>query len=172
MLSLQDSLRSSTHEGNTRVTHATRRKSASVEIQGQEELSLWDALHHSTHMGRWCQREILRPTRDFLQTHLQEPDFFGSRVTSFWRDLSHHFKTPTWNFYQEVYEQKWYRKGLLIALLEESHEEYLQVSLQADSALTHFHKQNASGTQKIKMTARKGRWAISPDSCASHPLHF
>ncbi len=29
-----------------------------------------------------------------------------------------------------------------------------------------------SGTLKIKMAARKGRWAISPDSRVSHPLHF
>jgi hypothetical protein len=29
----------------------------------------------------------------------------------------------------------------------------------------------ASGTLKNKMLQEKGRWAISPDSCASHPLH-
>ncbi len=98
--------------------------------------------------------------------------FFGSQVTSFWQDPSCHFETPTWKFYQEVYKQKWYRKGLLMALLEESHEEYLQASLQADSALMHRHEKNASGTQMIKMTMRKGRWAISPNSRASHPLHF
>ncbi len=87
---------------------------------------------------------------------------------SFWRDPSCQFETPTWNFYQEVYQQKWYRKRILIALLEESREEYLQASLQADSALMRHHEQNASGTQKIKMTTRKGHWAISPDSRASH----
>ncbi len=59
---------------------------------------------------------------------------------SFWRDPFCHIKTPTWNFYKGVYKQKWYQKGLLIALLEESHEEYLQVSLQADSALTRCHE--------------------------------
>ncbi len=98
--------------------------------------------------------------------------YFGSRVTGFWRDPSCHFKTPTWNFYQEVYKQKWYWKGLPVPLLEESHKEYLQVSLQADSTMMRCHEQNASGTQKIKITARKGRWAISPNSRASHPLHF
>jgi hypothetical protein len=60
------------------------------------------------------------------------------------------------NFYKEIYKQKWYRKGLLIALLEESHEEYLQASLQADSALTRCHEKRASGTLKNKKTARKG----------------
>ncbi len=51
---------------------------------------------------------------------------FGSQVTRFWRDTSCHIKTPTRNFQEEIYKRKWYRKGLLITLLEESHEEYLQ----------------------------------------------
>ncbi len=154
------------------MTHASRRNTASVEIQGQEVLSLQDALRCSTHLSiRWPHRKIFRPTRDFLQTHLQEPDFFlGSRVTRFWIDSSCLIKTPMWNFYGEIYKEKWYQKGLLIALLEESRQEYLQVSLQADSALTYHHEQKASGTLKIKMTTRKGCWAISPNSRASHPL--
>ncbi len=48
-----------------------------MEIQGQEVLSLWDALCRSTHLSiRWHHHKILRPTRDFQQTHLQEPEFF------------------------------------------------------------------------------------------------
>ncbi len=76
MLSLWDSLWSSTHKGNsTRVTHASKRNSASVEIQGQEVLSLQDALHYSTHLNiRWGHCKNRHPTRDFLQTYLQEPD--------------------------------------------------------------------------------------------------
>jgi hypothetical protein len=74
--------------------------------------------------------------------HLQEPEIFlGSRVASFSRDPSRHIKTPTYILYKEVYERKWYWKGLLIVLLEESHKEYLQVSLQADSTLTGRHEQ-------------------------------
>ncbi len=65
------------HEGSTRVTHAYRRNSSSVETQGQEELSLRDALCRSTHLNiRWHHRKILRPTRNFLQMHLQEPELF------------------------------------------------------------------------------------------------
>ncbi len=76
VLSLWDSLRSSTHEGSTRVTHVSRRNSASVKLQGQEVLFLQDALRCSTHLNiRWCHCKILRPTRNFLQTHLQEPEF-------------------------------------------------------------------------------------------------
>ncbi len=50
-------------------------------------LSLQDTLRCSTHLSiRWCHREILLPTCDFLQMHLQEPDFFGSQVMHFLRD--------------------------------------------------------------------------------------
>ncbi len=59
----------------------------------------------------------------------------------FWGDPSCHIETPTCILYKEVYKQKWYRKGLIIALFEESHKEYLQVSLQAYSALTRHHEQ-------------------------------
>ncbi len=55
-----------------------------MEIQRQEVLSLRDALCCSTHPSiRWRHCKILRPTRDFLQMHLQEQDFFGSQVTHF-----------------------------------------------------------------------------------------
>jgi hypothetical protein len=82
----------------------------------------------------------LSPTRNFLWMHLQEPEFFlGSQVMCFWGDLSCHIKTPTSIFYKEVYNQKWYQKGLLIAL-KESHEEYLQVSHKGYSALTWHHE--------------------------------
>ncbi len=48
-----------------------------MEIQGQEVLSLQDALRCSTPLSiRWHHRKILRPTRNFLQTHLQESDIF------------------------------------------------------------------------------------------------
>jgi hypothetical protein len=62
-------------------------------------------------------------------------------VTCFWGDPSCYIETPSYIFYEEVFEQKWYQKGLLVALLEESHKEYLQVSFQAYSALMHHHEQ-------------------------------
>ncbi len=99
-------------------------------------------------------------------------NFFGSWVMHFWRDTSHHIETPIRNFYKEIYKHKWYQKGLLMALLEESREEYLQASLQADSALTRRHEKRASGNLKNKKTTWKGCWAISPNSRTSHPLRF
>ncbi len=89
---------------------------------------------------------------------------FGSWVTSFWRDPFCHIETPTWNFYKEMYKQKWYRKGLLIALLEESHKEYLQVSLQVDSALMCCHEQKPQ--ERLR-----SRWLQERDIEQSAPTH-
>jgi hypothetical protein len=59
------------------MNHASRRNSASVEIQGQEVLSLQDALHCSTRESiRWRHCNILRSTRNLLWMHLQEPEIF------------------------------------------------------------------------------------------------
>ncbi len=72
--------------------------------------------------------------------HLKEPEIFlGSRVTCFCREPSHHIKTPTCIFYKEVYVQKWYRKGLLIAF-EEFPNKYLQVSHQGFSPIMWCHE--------------------------------
>ncbi len=126
MLSLQDSLWGSTHGGTTRVTQATLRNSASVEIQGKEVLSLRNTLRCSTHPSiRWRHRKVLRAT-SYRRTYKSQNSFFGSQVMRFVRDLSRHIETPTWNFYKEIYKQRWYQNGLLIAFLEESREEYLK----------------------------------------------
>ncbi len=64
----------------------------------KEVLSLQDTLRCSSHMStKVASLRILRPTRNFLQTHLQEPEFFFfcSRATRFVRDPSCHIKTPT-----------------------------------------------------------------------------
>ncbi len=114
-------------------------------------LSLQDALRHSTHPSiRWHHCKILCPTCKFIQMQLWEPDFFGSWVMHSWRDASCHFETPTWFFYVEIYKQKWCWKGLLIALLEESREEYLQASLKADSALTCCHEKKPQEPWRTK----------------------
>ncbi len=52
----------------------------------------------------------LRPTCNFLQTHLQEQDFFGSQVTVFSRDLSHWSIGSYVPFLQGSQMQKQYRK--------------------------------------------------------------
>ncbi len=83
---------------------------------------------------------------------------------SFWRDPSCHIETPTWNFYQEVYKRKWYRNGLLIALLEESREEYIQASLQADSALMRHHEKTPQEPWRL-------RWPQERDVEQSAPTH-
>ncbi len=69
-----------------------------------------------------------------------------------------------WNLYKEVYEWKLYQKGLIIALLEESHTEYLQVSLQADSALMCHHEQKPQEPWR-------SRWLQERDIEQSAPTH-
>ncbi len=106
----------------------------------------------------------LRPTRNFLWMHLQEPEIFlGSWVTCFWGDPSCHTETPTSIFYKEVCKQKWYQKRLLIAL-EESHEEYLHVSLQGYFALMWRHEPEPQETQS-------SRWLQEKDAEQSAPTH-
>ncbi len=112
---------------STRVTHASLRYSASMELQGKEMLSLWDT-HRSTHPSiRWRHCEILRPTRNFLQMHLQEPEFF------FWFTSDAFPKRPVSScqdsyvkFLQGHLQAKVVPKQTLIAFLEESREEYLK----------------------------------------------
>jgi hypothetical protein len=112
VLSLQDSLWSSTHRGTTRVTHATLRNSASMEFQGKEVLSLRDTLRCSTHMSsKVTSLQILRPTRNFLQTHLQEPEFFFLFTSdAFCKRPVSSYQDSYVNFYEEVYKQRWYQK--------------------------------------------------------------
>ncbi len=114
-----------------------------MEFQGQEVLSLQDALCHSTRESiSDVIEKTIRPTRNYLRAHLQEPIIFlGSRVTCFCEDPSCNIKTPMCIFNEEVYKQKWYQKGLPI-LLEEFRDEYLQVSHQGYSALTWHHEHN------------------------------
>jgi hypothetical protein len=79
------------------VTHASVRSSASVEFQGQEVLSLQDALRCSTHTSTIG--DVIVNSTPYVQLPTDAPtrarnSFFGSRVTRFGRDPSHHIKTP------------------------------------------------------------------------------
>ncbi len=112
--------------------------------------------------------DVIANSMPYVQLPTDAP-FSGSWVMCLVRDPSHHFETPMWNFHEEIY--KWYQNGLLMALPEESHEEYFQVSLQADSALTCRHEQKPQELWRTRWPWEKGRWAISPDSLASHSLH-
>jgi hypothetical protein len=99
--------------------------------------------------------------------HTRARFFFGSRVSGFWRDPSCHIELLTRIFYKEIYEQKWYWKGLLIPLLEESCKEYLQASQQADSALTYCHEKEP---QEPWRTRRPREWDVEL-SALTHSHH-
>jgi hypothetical protein len=64
--------------------------------------------------------EVITRTTPYVQLPMDAPTrtgvFFGSQVTCFWRDPSCQIETPISLFYEEFYKQKWYQKGLLIAL--------------------------------------------------------
>ncbi len=62
---------------------------------------------------------------------------------------SHHIENPMCISYEEVYEQKWYQKGLLIAL-EEFRDLCLQVLHQWFSALTWHHEQDPQEPQRSR----------------------
>jgi hypothetical protein len=72
--------------------------------------------------------DVIAKTMPYARLPLEAPArtriFLVLQVKCFCGDLSCCIKTPMCIFYKEVYEQKWYQKGLLIAL-EESHEKYL-----------------------------------------------
>ncbi len=87
----------------------------------------------------------LHPTRDFLQTHLQEPDFFWFTSNAFLKRpillkywLLHPFST------RKPHVKTAPRKDFF-------------------TFFTHL---------RTLKCARKGRWVISPDYRASHPWHF
>ena len=87
--------------------------------------------------------QILRPTRDFLQTHLHEPDFFfGFTSDAFRKRPVSSYQDSYVNFYEEIYERRWYRKWTTYCVSGEVMRRVPQASLQADSALTRHHSRS------------------------------
>ncbi len=155
----------------TGVTHASRGNSAS-KFQGLEVLSFQDSLRATpTKEYKVTSSQTLCPMRNFLHTHLQEPEilFYCSRVTRFERDSSHHIETPTWNFTRISTSKGGTGNGLLIPFLEESRMSTSSVSTgrpRSDSS----SGAEASGSQKNKMTTRKGTWSNQPQLTCVTPI--
>ncbi len=74
-----------------------------------------------------------------------------------------------WNFYEEIYKQKWFQKGLLITSLEDSPQNTFKCLCKQTPLWCVVMSKKASGTLKIKMTVRKGHWGISPTN--AHHTH-
>ncbi len=121
MLSLWDSLRSSTQEGRIVTGWPMRQGETLYPWKSRDKKC---CLYETPYVAApiWILGDIIAKFSALRATSYRctykSQVFFGSQVTHFWRDPSHHIKTPTWNFYKEVYEPKWYQIGLLIALLE------------------------------------------------------
>ncbi len=158
-------------DSSTGVTHASRGNSAS-KFQGLKFcLSKTPYKQHPQRSTKVTSSWILHPTRDFLQMHLQEPEilFFCSRVTHFGRDPSHHIETPTWISTRRSTSKGGTENGLLIAFLEESRMSTSSVStgrLRSDSS----SEAEASGSQKNKLTTRKGTWSNQPQLTHVTPI--
>ncbi len=95
--------------------------------------------------------------------------FFGSRVARFVRDPSRHIKTPTCISMRRSTRKGGTRNGLLIAFLEESCKSTSSISTgRLCSDLSSGAE--ASGSQKNKMTARKGTLSKWPQLTRVTPI--
>ncbi len=115
---------------------------------------------------------ILHPMRDFLQTHLQEPEFlfFGHEWCGFAKDPSQRIKTSKWISTRRTTSKGGTGNRLLIAFLQESRMSTSSIStikLRFDL----LSEQKPQDPRRTRWLQEKGRWAISPNSRASHPLH-
>ncbi len=112
------------------------------------------------------QGDVIANSMPYAQLPIDAPtrarnSFFGSRVTRFVRDPSHHIETPTWNFTRRSMSKGGTGNRLLIAFLEESHKSTSSIStgrLCSDSS----SGAEASGSQKNKMTAGKEKLSNHP----------
>ncbi len=128
VLSLWDSLQSSTHGGTTRVTHATLRNSASVELQGKK-CCLYKTPYVAApiQVPRCCHREFyaLHAT-SYRRTYKSQNFFFLFTSDVFCkRPISSYWDSYV-NFYKEVYKQRWYWKRTTYRVSGGVPQEYLK----------------------------------------------
>ncbi len=174
VLSLRDSLQSSTYKGTTRVTHATLRNSASVKSKEMKCCLyktpyvtapiqvLGDVIANSTPYA-WLPTDA--STRAIISFSWFTSDrFCKSSILS--------YQDSYMKFYKEIYKQRWYQKRTTYHVSWGVLQRVLQVSLQADYALTPHQEQKPQEPRRTRWPQEKGRWVISPYSCASHPLRF
>jgi hypothetical protein len=128
VLSPRDSLRSSTHKGSTRVTHATLRNSASVELQGKK-CCLYKTPYIAApiRVPRWrhCKFYALRTT-SYRRTYKSQKFFFWFTSDVFRKRPVLSYRDSYVNFYRETYERRWYRKWTTYRISGGVSQEYLK----------------------------------------------
>ena len=145
---------------------------ASMEFQGQEVLSLWDTLRCST-------RESIR--WHHCKNYAWHVNTFGSTYKNQRFFLVHEWRVSVetcliiWRLLRAFSTRRstsksGTRKDYLLLLRSSTTSTFKCLIKILCSDVASWAQ--PSGTLKIKMTARKVRWVISPDSRASHPLHF
>jgi hypothetical protein len=128
VLSPLDSLRSSTHEGSTRVTHVTLRNSASVDFQGKKCcLYKMPYVAAPIQVPRWrhCKFYALRMT-SYRRTYKSQKFLFWFTSDVFWKRPVSSYQDSYINFYKEIYKRRWYQKRTTYCLSGGVLQEYLK----------------------------------------------
>ncbi len=148
------------------------RGNSASKFQGLEVLSFQDSLRATP--TKEYQGDVITNSTPYARLPTDAPtrarnSFFGSRVTHFERDPSHHIETPMWISMRRSTSKGGTGNGLLIAFLEESCMSTSSVStgrLHSDLS----SGAEASGSQKNKMTARKETWSYQPQLTHITPI--
>ncbi len=173
MLSLQDSLRSSTHKG---VPGWLMRPWETLLPWNSKEMKC--CLYETPYITAPIRvlGDVIVNSTPYTRLPTDAPTrasfFLVHECCFFVRDPSCHMETSRWNFYKKIYEQRWYWKQTTYHISWGVPQRVPQASLQADSTLTCHHEKEPQEPRRTRWLQEKGRWAISPDSHMSHPLHF
>ncbi len=106
-----------------------RGNSTSPRFRGLEVLSLQDSPRSSTHEGvpRWRHRKFydLRAT-SYRCTYKSKKFFFWFTSDAFWKRPISSYQDSYVNFYEEIYERRWYRKRTTYPVSGGVMQEYLK----------------------------------------------
>ncbi len=142
VLSLRDSLQSSTHESSTRVTQANLEKLCFHGIPKKEVLSIQDTLRCSTPTSTL--EDVISKSTPYARFLTDAPTrasfFFVHEWRGFARDLSQNIETLKWTSTRRSTSKGGTRTDYLLRFYR-SPTRVPQASLQADSSLTHRQEQ-------------------------------
>jgi hypothetical protein len=127
---------------------------------------------HPYKYHRWC-HHIFWALHAISYRHTYESQnsfFLIHEWHGFAKDPSQHIKTSKWISTRRSTSKGGTRNGLLITFLQESRMSTSSIStIRLCSDL--LSEQKPQDPRRTRWLQEKGRWAISPNSRASHPLH-
>jgi hypothetical protein len=112
----------------------------------------------------WRHHKILRPTSDYLWTHLQEPEFLLFWFTSdaVLRETRFNQQDSYVIFFVDVYVQRWYRKQTTYRVSGGVTQRVPPASHQADSILTRCQEQKPQELSRTSWPQDKGLERSAP----------